>query len=60
MALQGLWTSDILKDFQMIFATDVSQPFIDYEAATESLSLCPRDIAIASGKELDETIQKQT
>lgn len=60
MAFQGLWTLDLLKNFQMIFGTHVSQPFIDYEAATESLSLWPRDIAIAPGKELDETIQKQT
>ena len=31
MALQGLWTLDLFEDFQMIFGTDISQPFIDYE-----------------------------
>ncbi len=57
MALQGLWTLDLFEDFQMIFSTDVSQPFIDYE---ESLSLWSTDIAIALGKKLDETTEKQT
>ena len=57
MALQGLWILDLFEDFQMIFGTDISQPFIDYE---ESLSLWSTDIAIGLGKKLDETIQKQT
>lgn len=57
MALQGLWTLDLFEDFQMIFGTDISQPFIDYE---ESLSLWSTDIAIALGKKLDETTEKQT
>ena len=34
MALQGLWTTYFFEDFQMTFGTDVSQPFIDYEAAS--------------------------
>ena len=34
MALQGLWTLYLIENFQMIFSTDVYQPFIDYEAAT--------------------------
>lgn len=43
----------------MILGTDVSQPFIDYEALTEYLSLWSTDIAIVPGKELDKMIQKQ-
>jgi hypothetical protein len=59
MALECLWTTDVIEDFQMILGTDVYQPFIDYEALTEYLSLWSTDIAIVPGKELDEMIQKQ-
>ena len=59
MALQCLWTIDVIEDLQMILGNNVSQPFIDYEALTEYLSLWSTDIAIVPGKELDEMIQKQ-